>query len=160
MKVCSKCKIEKNISDFTFRNDTNKYRNQCKECVKLSKRNYYKRTKKQKLKYQAEYAKNHKKEKKEYDEKYYELNKKEIKKRVSLYAKNRKKVDIQYRLTCILRSRLYKLVKGINKTGSAVRDLGCSVDFLKQHLESNFYSHPKTGEQMSWDNYRTTWLAY
>lgn len=33
------------------------------------------------------------------------------------------------------------------KSGSAVRDLGCSVDFLKTYLESLFQSG------MSWDNW-------
>ena len=39
------------------------------------------------------------------------------------------------------------------KSGSAVRDLGCSVKCLKEHLESLFYKHPGSGLKMSWDNY-------
>lgn len=38
MKICKICKIEKDISCFSFRSDTNKYRNECKDC----KSNYLK----------------------------------------------------------------------------------------------------------------------
>jgi hypothetical protein len=46
-----------------------------------------------------------------------------------------------------LRSRLNKAISGKYKTGSAVDDLGCSIEELKKHLELQF----KPG--MSWDNY-------
>ena len=46
-----------------------------------------------------------------------------------------------------LRSRLNKAIKGNYKTGSAVRDLGCSIKELKKYLES------KWQQGMSWDNY-------
>lgn len=46
-----------------------------------------------------------------------------------------------------LRDRLRKAIKGNYKSGSAVRDLGCSVDYLKVHLETQFRSG------MSWQNY-------
>lgn len=46
-----------------------------------------------------------------------------------------------------LRNRLNRAIKGNYKAGSAVRDLGCSVDDFKQHLESKFQPG------MSWDNY-------
>jgi len=38
-------------------------------------------------------------------------------------------------------------IKKHSKTGSAVRDLGCSIDELKQHLESKFLPG------MTWNNY-------
>ena len=46
-----------------------------------------------------------------------------------------------------LRSRLSHCVVRDSKSPSAVRDLGCSIDFLKGYLASKF----QTG--MSWDNY-------
>jgi len=63
------------------------------------------------------------------------------------YHRNRMANDIQYKLACNLRSRLYKVVKGNCKSGSAVRDLGCTIAELKDHLEKQFQ------EGMSWDNY-------
>jgi len=39
-------------------------------------------------------------------------------------------------IACNLRKRLNKVVKKGHKTGSAVRDLGCSIKFLMEHLRS------------------------
>lgn len=61
--------------------------------------------------------------------------------------RQRRKTDIQFRLKCNLRGRLYSFVKGKTKIGSAIRDLGCTVEYLKLHLEKQF----KLG--MSWENY-------
>lgn len=48
------------------------------------------------------------------------------------------KTNIQYKLSCRLRTRLYSALQGNIKNGSAVTDLGCSIDELKMHLESKF----------------------
>ena len=47
MRVCFKCKIEKKLSEFYYRKDSNKYRNICKKCTKKrfkvnSKKHYVK----------------------------------------------------------------------------------------------------------------------
>ncbi|KKK99258.1 hypothetical protein LCGC14_2634540 [marine sediment metagenome] len=67
--------------------------------------------------------------------------------------RKRKKFDINYKIKHILRSRLCAAIKNDYKSGSAVNDLGCSIEELKQHLENQFYLHPKTKEEMNWDNY-------
>jgi len=64
-----------------------------------------------------------------------------------IYCNDRYKNDINYRLASSLRSRLYAAVKNNQKKGSAVGDLGCSVEELKIHLESKF------AKGMSWGNY-------
>jgi hypothetical protein len=46
-----------------------------------------------------------------------------------------------------LRARLRSAIKSNIKSGSSVRDLGCSIELLKKHLESLFE------EGMSWCNY-------
>lgn len=61
--------------------------------------------------------------------------------------KTRRRVDVQHRLRKNLRCRMYPLLMGQRKAGSAVDDLGCSVDFLKTHLESLW----EIG--MNWNNY-------
>lgn len=43
------------------------------------------------------------------------------------------------------------MVRGKTKAGSSVKDLGCSIEFLKQYLESKFKS------KMSWKNYGKKW---
>jgi hypothetical protein len=67
------------------------------------------------------------------------------------YLQDRFANDPQYKLAHLLRVRLHAALKGNFKTGSAVRDLGCSVAFLKQHLESQF----KPG--MTWENHGPVW---
>lgn len=52
-----------------------------------------------------------------------------------------------------LRSRLSSALKNNSKKSSAVNDLGCSMEELRQHLESKFYDEKETGEKMTWDNY-------
>jgi len=52
-----------------------------------------------------------------------------------------------YRMRLRLRARLYNALQGGAKSGSAVRDLGCSIPELKTRLESKFQPG------MSWDNY-------
>jgi hypothetical protein len=52
-----------------------------------------------------------------------------------------------HRLRVNLRSRLCQAVRIGSKKGSAVRDLGCSVEEFKKYIESRFQ------EGMSWDNW-------
>jgi hypothetical protein len=63
------------------------------------------------------------------------------------YNKTRYYNNVNYRLGISLRTRLYQALKGNYKTGSAVKDLGCTIEELKAHLESQFQNG------MSWDNY-------
>lgn len=61
---------------------------------------------------------------------------------------------LRIRLGTNLRSRLYQALKNNYKTGSAVQDLGCSIDKLKIHLQLQFHRNPRgKHEYMTWDNY-------
>ena len=40
LKRCSKCKNEKELSEFSIRTDTQKYSKQCRGCIKLIKKEY------------------------------------------------------------------------------------------------------------------------
>ena len=74
---------------------------------------------------------------------YYRINSEKI----NTYRRERYHSDIVFRLKANLRSRLVNVLKGKTKTGSAIRDLGCSVEELVSYLESKF----QLG--MSWENY-------
>lgn len=63
------------------------------------------------------------------------------------YEKKRRQENIIFRITGNLRSRLNKIIRGKVKSGSAIRDLGCTGAELKSHLESLWEPW------MSWDNY-------
>ncbi len=63
------------------------------------------------------------------------------------YHKKREQVDINFKLTNRLRHRLRQAIKNDQKSGSAVKDLGCSIDFLKQYLSTKFLPN------MTWNNW-------
>jgi len=67
-------------------------------------------------------------------------------------SKKRRATNLNYKICCISRTRLHHAVKGGFKAGSAVRDLGCTIDEFKIYMTAKFYPHPVTGEEMTWDN--------
>jgi hypothetical protein len=84
---------------------------------------------------------------------WYKQNQSKILEKAKVYQTQRRQVDLNFKLRCYLRSRLSHAIKNGQKIGSAVEDLGYSLDDLKKHLESQFYPNSITGEVMSWDNY-------
>lgn len=138
-KSCSKCGIEQPVSNFYAG------KNQCKDCKKEYYKERYQNNKEKIKEISKEYRENNKEKIKENKKEYREKNKDKIKE----YLKQRLKTDVNFKLACSLRARLYNAIKNTYKSGSAVKDLGCSVDFLKSYLESKF----KPG--MTWDNWTT-----
>jgi hypothetical protein len=63
------------------------------------------------------------------------------------YTKNRRNLDINFKILSYLRTRLCLALKNNLKTKTTIKLVGCSIKFLKQYLESRF----KSG--MSWNNY-------
>lgn len=62
--------------------------------------------------------------------------------------------DINYKTIKILRVRLNVAIKNSLKTGSAVKDLGCSINKLKIYLQLQFHRNPRgKHEYMTWDNW-------
>lgn len=61
------------------------------------------------------------------------------------------RTDSAYRLHVSLRNRAYRALNGKFKTGSAVRDMGCTGQEACDYLESLFNEH------MTWDNWGTYW---
>jgi len=55
--------------------------------------------------------------------------------------------NINFKLTCVLRARLNQAMRRSFISGSAVKDLGCSISELKAHLESKFQPG------MTWENW-------
>jgi hypothetical protein len=78
---------------------------------------------------------------------YYQNNKEKIKNQRKKYKQSLIQNNIQYKLSSRLRIRLNRAIKGNYKSGSAVKDLGCTIDELKAYLESKFQPG------MSWNNY-------
>jgi len=113
--------------------------------------------------YLKEYRKNNQETAKTTHKKYYKNHKVELKSKAKEFRKNnrekiqitennRLKIDINFKLRKNLRIRIYQALKGNAKSGSAVKDLGCTIPELKLYLENKFK------EGMSWDNWnRTGW---
>jgi hypothetical protein len=89
--------------------------------------------------------KNNKERRKQYELDYYAnpLNREKLNTRL----RNRLSNDLNFKLRSALRCRLKEAIKNNQKSGSAVRDLGCSIEELKTHLESKFLPG------MTWDNW-------
>lgn len=68
--------------------------------------------------------------------------------KINTYIRDREKRDIEFKISRYMRTRIVSaIIKGTGKSGSAVRDLGCTIPELKQYLASKFQ------EGMSWDNW-------
>ena len=60
--------------------------------------------------------------------------------------RNRYKTDINFRLTDLCRRRLRHALKGNSKTASTIELIGCTIEELRQHIESKFEPW------MNWEN--------
>jgi len=141
--ICNTCKIDRDLEFFQLRNPiTGNRRKTCKLC----KSSYDKKRPSR----AAEHLDRYYKSQEYYQEKqrqYYENNKETCNKQSAAYKAKKRRTDINERLRHGLRARLRAALKNGQKKGSAVRDLGCSIEDLKTHLESQFQPG------MSWDNY-------
>ncbi len=69
----------------------------------------------------------------------------------SEYKLKRIKVDENFKLQQYLRSRINKVIRRDQRTGSSVNDLGCSLEFFKEYIAKQFK------DDMTWGNYGKVW---
>jgi hypothetical protein len=152
-KKCPACNKEKERRFFGVRpcGNTKSY---CKKCAREKQRKYTKNNQNKIQEYKennkeviAERKKRWRDNNPDYNKQYYEANKDRIRKKKAEYDKQKRETDPMYKLRKNLRTRLYHALKGQARNGSAVRDMGCTVEELRKHLESEWQ------EGMSWDNY-------
>ncbi len=137
-KICSKCFIEQDIQSF-YKQDgsSNGYMSQCKKCTDARNREYQRLNRDKIAVYQKEYRKQWNIENRAYR---------------TQHKRNRRLYDLNYRILDNLRARLTQAIYNNNKSGSAINDLGCSIDELKVYLSSKFQPG------MTWDNWgRNGW---
>lgn len=179
MKVCTRCKLEKEFTEFSkAKNGKNGLVSWCKSCFKQynfdNKERQYLKNKEYNLK-NKEYLKDkrkinnlkNKEVQKAKRKKYYLDNKDEIaKKRKEYYLKNKESIRIRKNKYCInrkLNDPIYRLRKnvsclirnslsenGYSKKSRTYQILGCTFEEFKVHIESQFT------EGMSWYN-RSLW---
>lgn len=166
-KVCKTCALELPLERFAVSGDRSKkiYRRRvCKSCYNL---NSYSRYQKQYIQglseeqkkirrirnteYQRKYLSNTKnRNKKNETARKHLSNPIFIERRRERQRKNnvnRRKTDINFRITGVLRSRLRKALVHGTKSKTTLELLGCSLDCLREHLEAQFQPG------MSWENY-------
>lgn len=105
MRVCSKCKLSKQEQDFYIRPERNSFRSKCKNCTKEVRSLYYKNNKQKEIAYWTK------------------------------YKKSKYNVDPIFTLKEKLRNRFKRALKANYKKGSAVKDLGCSIEYFKEYIE-------------------------
>lgn len=72
---------------------------------------------------------------------------KEVRSSVNEKCKERYNSDVNYKLRSLIRSRINLAIKDKQKSGSAIENLGCSIDELIVYLESKFE------DGMNWQNH-------
>lgn len=130
----------------------------CKICAKEKRRVFYNNNKEKENESGKIYRMNNPEYFKEYHKKYridnkIKLNEKSREygkkncKYLSEYMKFKKNNDINFRIGCRLRNRIWGAIKNNYKAGSSISDLGCSIEELKRHIETQFTL------DMSWENW-------
>jgi hypothetical protein len=139
-KICTKCKIEKDICE--FRKDKTKkdgLYSSCKEC-KLTWRRENKELTNLANKRSRE---NCRERVSKYNSDYQKINKDRINKKNVF----RRKTESIFKLKSLIRSRMYNFItyNNITKRNKTCEIVGCSLEFLKNHIENQFT------EGMSWE---------
>ena len=174
-KVCSKCKGEKKVCEFgNSKSSKDGLLYSCKECNNKRSVDYRKNNPEKVLELTRNWTKKnpewvynrHKKWREENPEKVKEIKenwldknpekrkeyRENYKPRKQERRKERRDGDPVFNLTNRLRCRLWKYLKILNitKQNKTFDIVGCSPEFLKEHLETQFI------DGMSWDN-RSEW---
>lgn len=178
-KKCTKCLIEKSVEEFSKDKDLKSgLRSSCKLCDKKKNAKFYQKNKEElKIKarnwrqsnskyhkescekwrmenkehvkeYRKKYRKKHEKRIKEYSAKWSRENKEKVTNRLVKRYHN----DLNFKIKCVLRSRIKDAIKNMRKSEKVIDLLGCSIEEVRIHLELQF----KKG--MNWDNHgRNGW---
>ncbi len=164
-KVCTRCQANKPVAEFSSdRMSSDGLRDWCKWCAVYGAKKWvannrervlsnaarwraenkhktveYNRRAAAKIKASPQLLERSKKAKRAYHKKYYQKNKDAVNARISAYAAKRAAVDMSYRLSKSIRSRLCNALKRhlVRKTGK-LKLLGCSLDECIKFLESQF----------------------
>lgn len=164
MKICSKCKENKSLINFSKNNSQkDNLQRYCKECKSkfdkgsLRKKEYTKfynskeEVKIQKTKYNKKYWVENKESSQNYSKKWREVNREKVNKYQREWKKNLYHHNIYYKIGEILRSRFWSALNNNSKTDSVLDLIGCSIKDLKLYLENKFL------EEMNWGNYGEIW---
>jgi hypothetical protein len=140
MYHCSKCNTDKPKDNFGESQTT-----RCKSCANEYARQYRAANKDViKAKNKDWYDRAGKFIKHDYDKEHREQSRQ--------YERDRYQNDVQYRLKKILRTRLFKTIKGLKSSKSMLSLIGFDITAFREWIEFQL-----GGTLFTWDNYGTTW---
>jgi len=158
LKYCPKCKIKKPYSAFhKYITRGDGLHGYCKECrsniykenpepTKERVHRWYKKNREYAIKVSEEWERNNPEKRRDIVNRYRKKYPEKEKERQRRGDKKRS-LNIQYRISCSMRSRIYHAIKS-NKNGNSWESLvGYTLDLLQKHLEKLFT------DGMTWDNY-------
>lgn len=156
MQKCAVCKVDNAkkwymgpICDKCYRKEWYELNKSAK--TQLTRKKKYYENNKEKIKKRSKlYAKNNPEYTAQIKQKWYEKNKFNMKDRseyLKAWRKEKSQNDPNFKIKNNLRSRLSNALRRHTKNGSAIKDLGCSIEQFKEYLESKFQPG------MTWDNY-------
>ena len=170
-KTCSKCGEEKLLDEFSAdKSGKCGRKSHCKLCVikyyqankeKINKRSrgHYKNNKEKILEQKKQYGQANKEKISEYHKQYGQANKEKIKQykqankeKINKRERTRRKNDEQHRTRKRLSSLLRKTLKTAKTTkkNSTLNYIGCSIEFMKEHLNST--KKPDWGDDLHIDH--------
>jgi hypothetical protein len=141
--TCKECRnndpVRKAKVKVQYRKHREKHLEQKRQNYHENKEKHKKRQRRQYLKHRSKrlqdaavYRFENKEKISEGQKKWYHKNKDTKIEKDTKYKRKRRKVDVNHNLIIILRDRLSKAISGDYKKGSAVSDLGCSIDELEK----------------------------
>ena len=159
-KVCNKCNIEKDVTEFgKNRRSKDNLHYYCKICSRWYVEEYKKKNRTEYLKSKKKHREKHSEYISEYGKEWYIKNKGDTKFKLFRkeerreydreYSKKRYHSDILYKLSDLISSAIWLSLneKGYTKKCRTYRVLGCTYEEFKTHIES------KWEDWMNWDNH-------
>lgn len=157
LKRCGTCKMWKHVSMFhKNKSMADGLDSKCKHC----KKDYQDRNKEKFAEASRRYRERHPERILEYVRThkqsyvdYRNSHKKQISKTKSTYQSKKRKLNVEYKILCNLRTRLQNSLRrnSNGKFNTTKNLLGCSVEEFKVYLEKLF------DDKMSWENYGSYW---
>jgi len=118
-----------------------------KQRDKIRNQERYQKNKKEIIKKTKQYYQNNKNIILKKQKEYREYNKETLKTKENLRKLEYYKKNLNYKIKKILRSRFLLALRELDKSNSIINLIGCSIEDLKKHIESQFK------ERMSWENH-------
>ena len=151
--ICRLCNKDKELTEF-HKNKKMKYGrdSKCKSCDKIYRKQFKKRESDYNKKWYKLHGVEYMKKYRIQNPKYalrprVKLTKEEKRRRVNLQRKTRYRNDPVFRIKCSLRARLAQALKGLKKSESTMKLLGCTGEYAKNCIESQFE------DGMTWFNH-------